>query len=227
MKKVAFIGGYDKTDLILYVARILTVLGKKVLFVDTTLAKKTKYVLPKMGKGVNYITTFERIDVAIGFENLQTIEKYNENKLDYDYILIDIDSPINYRNFRITNKDENIFVTGFDLYSLRKGVTVFKALTEKTNIKKVYFSQNMTQKEDEYLEMLAKNPFVEWNKEIIYFPLDIDDLEVQNHNERLGKIKFKGFSSSYLDSISYIVELISGLDKSQAKKAMKEIDNRQ
>ena len=227
MKKVAFIGGYDKTDLILYVARILTVLGKKVLFVDTTLAKKTKYVLPKMGKGVNYITTFERIDVAIGFENLQTIEKYNENKLDYDYILIDIDSPINYRNFRITNKDENIFVTGFDLYSLRKGVTVFKALIEKTNIKKVYFSQNMTQKEDEYLEMLAKNPFVEWDKEIIYFPLDIDDLEVQNHNERLGKIKFKGFSSSYLDSISYIVELISGLNKSQAKKAMKEIDNRQ
>lgn len=40
MKKVAFIGGYDKTALILYVARILTVLGKKVLFVDTTLAKK-------------------------------------------------------------------------------------------------------------------------------------------------------------------------------------------
>lgn len=180
-----------------------------------------------MGKGVNYITTFERIDVAIGFENLKTIEKYNENKLDYDYILIDIDSPINYRNFGITNKDENLFVTGFDLYSLRKGITVFKALLEKTNIKKVYFSQNMTPKEDEYLEMLAKSPLVEWDKEIIYFPLDIDDLEIQNQNERLGKIKFKGFSSTYLDSISYIVELISGTNKAQAKKAMKEIDNRQ
>ena len=32
--------GYDKTDLILYIAKILTVLGKKVLFVDTTLTKK-------------------------------------------------------------------------------------------------------------------------------------------------------------------------------------------
>ena len=75
MKKIAFIGGYDKTNLILYIAKILTVLGKKVLFVDTTLTKKTKYVLPKMGKGVNYITTFERIDIAIGFETLEQIEK--------------------------------------------------------------------------------------------------------------------------------------------------------
>ena len=144
MKKVAFIGGYDKTDLILYIARILTVLGSKVLVVDTTLTKKTKYVLPKMGKAVNYITTFERIDVAIGFENLEAIEKYNETKLEYDYILIDIDSPVSYRNFKITNEDENLFVTGFDLYSLRRGVNVFKALTQKTNLKKIYFSQNMT-----------------------------------------------------------------------------------
>ena len=30
MKKIGFIGAYDKTDLILYVAKILTVLGKKV-----------------------------------------------------------------------------------------------------------------------------------------------------------------------------------------------------
>ena len=82
MKKVAFIGGYDKTDLILYVARILTVLGNRVLFVDTTLTKKTKFILPKMGKAVNYITTFERIDVAIGFENLEAIEKPNNQYSD-------------------------------------------------------------------------------------------------------------------------------------------------
>ena len=100
MKKIAFIGGYDKTDLILYISKILTVLGKKVLFVDTTLTKKTKYVLPKMGKSANYITTFERIDIAIGFENLEQIEKYNESRLDYDFIIIDIDSPINYRNYK-------------------------------------------------------------------------------------------------------------------------------
>ena len=30
MKKIGFIGGYDKTDLIIYVAKILTELGQNV-----------------------------------------------------------------------------------------------------------------------------------------------------------------------------------------------------
>ena len=62
-----------------------------------------------------------------------------KDAVNYDYILIDIDSPVSYRNFKITSKDENLFVTGFDLYSLRRGVNIFKALVEKTNFKKVYF----------------------------------------------------------------------------------------
>ena len=48
-------------------------------------------------------------------------------------------------------------------------------------------------------------------------------MEIQNQNERMAKIKFRGFSTMYLDSIQYIVELISGLNKSQVKKAMKTI----
>jgi len=34
MKRVGFIGGYDKIDLLLYVARILALAEKKVLLVD-------------------------------------------------------------------------------------------------------------------------------------------------------------------------------------------------
>lgn len=223
MKKVAFVGGYDKTDLILYIARILTALDRSVLMVDTTLTRKTKYILPKMGKAVNYITTFERIDIAIGFENLEAIEEYNEAKLEYDYILIDIDSPVSYKNFNITNEDENLFVTAFDLYSLRRGVNVFKALAQKTNFKKIYFSQNMTSDENKFLEFLVKNPLVEWEKEIVYFPIDLQDIEIQNQNERMAKISFRRFTSTYLDSLQYTVELISGENKSQVKKAMKTI----
>ncbi len=224
MKKIAFIGGYDKTNLILYIAKILTVLGKKVLFVDTTLTKKTKYVLPKMGKGVNYITTFERIDIAIGFECLEQIEKYNQSRLDYDYVLVDIDSPLNYRNYRISNEDLHFFVTGFDIYSLRRGVNVFKAFVKDTNVIKVYFSQNMTKAEDEYLNQLTNNEFVKWNNEIIYFPINMQDMEAINQNERMAKIKFKGLTTTYFDSLQYVTEIVCGEGKSNVKKAMKFVD---
>ena len=33
MKKIGFIGAYDKTDIILYIAKIISLIGKKVLAV--------------------------------------------------------------------------------------------------------------------------------------------------------------------------------------------------
>ena len=37
MKKVGFIGAYDKTDIILSIAKVLTMAKKKVLILDNTI----------------------------------------------------------------------------------------------------------------------------------------------------------------------------------------------
>ena len=91
MKKVGFIGVYDKTDLILDISKLLTRNGKKVLFIDSTKDQKAKYIVPNILPTVSYVTTFEDIDVAIGFENIEQIEHYlgvdNENELD-NYLFI-------------------------------------------------------------------------------------------------------------------------------------------
>ena len=85
MKKVGFIGAYDKTDLILYVAKILTVLGKKVLIVDSTITQKAKYIVPVLNPTMSYITEFEEMDVAVGFKDVLTpaIPKYELDKAVY------------------------------------------------------------------------------------------------------------------------------------------------
>ena len=46
MKTIGFIGAYDKTDLIIYIARILTAMNKRVLVIDTTFLQKAKYIVP-------------------------------------------------------------------------------------------------------------------------------------------------------------------------------------
>lgn len=76
MKQISFIGGYDKIDLILYTARILTLAKKKILFIDTTVAQKAKYIVPTITPTKTYITEFEGIDVAVGFENLNSVKEY-------------------------------------------------------------------------------------------------------------------------------------------------------
>lgn len=42
MQKIGFIGAYDKTDFILYIAKILVEMGKRVLLVDRNINPKGK-----------------------------------------------------------------------------------------------------------------------------------------------------------------------------------------
>ena len=77
MKKVAFIGSYDKADMIIYIAKVLTNMGSKVLVIDSTVMQKTRYIVPTMKALKQYITTFEKIDIAIGFENINQIKEYH------------------------------------------------------------------------------------------------------------------------------------------------------
>ena len=46
MKKVSFIGSYDKIDLIVYIAKVLVATGKKVIVIDSTILQKAKYIVP-------------------------------------------------------------------------------------------------------------------------------------------------------------------------------------
>ena len=66
MQTIGFIGAYDKADLIIYIAKILTAMGKSILIVDSTTLQKAKYVIPKMSPAKTYITSFEDIDIAVG-----------------------------------------------------------------------------------------------------------------------------------------------------------------
>ena len=88
MKTVGFIGIYDKTDMLLNIAKILTIMEKKVLVIDSTISQKARYVVPAINPTVSYITSFEDIDVAIGFNNLEEIKRYIgiSGELQYDFL---------------------------------------------------------------------------------------------------------------------------------------------
>ena len=76
MKKIGFIGAYDKTDLILYVAKAAVEVGKTALVIDATVLQKARYIVPCIAPSKYYITEYEKIDVAVGFNNLDEIKKY-------------------------------------------------------------------------------------------------------------------------------------------------------
>lgn len=229
MIKIGFIGAYDKTDFIVQIAKLLTVTGKKVLVIDSTLNQKAKYIIPVINPTKTYITEFEEIDVAVGFENFSQINEYlgisGTTELNYDYGLIDIDNSGAFEGFDMRSARVNYFVTSFDLYSLKKGLEILSGLKETQRLVKVIFSNNMDEAENEYLDFLSANYKIQWENEKIYFPFEQGDRTAIIENQRAAKIKFKNLTQQYKESLLYMTEQILGDNNINAlRKTMRNID---
>ena len=100
MKKIGFMGAYDKANFMIYTAKVLRLLDYKVLVVDASSVQKIKYIIPAINPTKSYITSFEDIDFAVGFEEWTEVERYlgirydsNEAEVTkantdiYDYVL--------------------------------------------------------------------------------------------------------------------------------------------
>ena len=225
MKRIGFIGAYDKTDLMIYVSKILVENGLKVLVVDSTTLQKTRYTVPCITPSRYYITTYENIDIAIGFETLQEIRNYTGKvELEYDIILLDIDNQEAFNNLEIRTADKNYFVTAFDNYSLKKGLEIIGKSEEKKVMTKVLFSNNMSNDEDEYLNFLSFYYGVKWSKEKIYFPFEVGDNSIIVENQRNARISFKELSQEYKDGMLDLVSQIAPKIKiNDVKKMLKNI----
>lgn len=229
MRKISFIGSYDKIDLILYIAKILVATDKKVLVIDSTINQKAKYIVPVIKPTKAYVTDFEDIDVAVGFSNFNEIKEYLgmpiHAELPYDIALIDIDSYESIINFEIDNSDKNYFVTGFDLYTLKRGLEILSGITEILNLTKVCFSKTATKEDDDYLNYLALGYKIQWSDEIIYFPFEVGDQSVIAENQRVAKIKFKKLSAQYKEALIFIVEQILDQDEyAKMKRIFKQLE---
>ena len=159
MKTIGFVGAYDKTDLLLYIAKIFAVMGKKVLIIDTTILQKAKYIVPVISPAKAYVTSFEDIDIAVGLYSYSAIKNYlglpEHAVLNYDYIFIDSDSLEGINSFNIKTVDKKYFVSGFDAYSLKRGLEILSEINETIEFKKVLFSKNLSYEEEEYFNYLA------------------------------------------------------------------------
>lgn len=229
MKKVGFIGTYDKTDLILNVAKILTTMKKKVIVVDSTLTQKAKYVVPVINPTLTYITDFEDIDVAVGFKNEAGIKGYlgiaENEELPYDIMLIDADDSLAVEEFDLIKAPKNYFVTAFDLYSLKRGLEVLSNLKEPMSLTKILFTKEILKEDDDYLDFLSLGYKVMWNEYRIYFPIENGDWSVLAENQRVAKIKLKRLSMQYKDSLIYIVgEILNDTSENQIRRAVKIIE---
>ncbi len=238
MKKIGFMGAYDKANFITYTAKTLNLLGYKILVVDTSGIQKIKYIVPSINPTKSYITSFEDVDFAVGFESWNEIEKYLGIQFDsndeeqiktkkiedlYDYVLIDIDESEMLETFEMEGAYRNYFVTSFDLFSLKKGMNIFCNLTIPMNLTKIEFSYETSKEDEEYLNYISLEYKINWNNYALYFQILGEDNKVFEENQRLEKIKFRRLSVNYKDSLAYVIQDICKDENiSKIKRVMKD-----
>ena len=228
MKKIGFIGAYDKTDVILSIAKVLTMAGKQVLVIDDTITQKCKYVVPVINPTKSYITSYEDIDVAVGFESIDNLRQYmglEENeKIEYDYMIVDTDSFTGVAEFGLQGADKVYFTTSFDMYSLKKGVEILSQFGLPTRVTRIFYSKDMLREEEEYFDYLSLGTKAIWNEEKVYFLLENGDLPAIMENQRISKIKLKNLSSEYKENIAFLVnDIDSEIGGKKIKSIIKEL----
>ncbi len=188
---------------------------------------KVRYIVPTIKPMKTYITEFEEMDVAVGFNNMEDIERYlgiANKQPKYDIVLINIDNIKGFNNFKIEEANKNYFVTAFDVYSLKRGLEIFTGLEKNINLTKVCFSKEMSKEEDDYLNFISEKYKILWEG-IIYFPIENGDLNVIYENQRVEKIKLKKLSIQYKDGLAYIVEeILENSNEAKIRKAIKVIE---
>lgn len=231
MKTVGFIGAYDKVDLLLHIAKILTLANKRVILIDATTIQRTKYVVPAISPTKSYVTEFEGFDVAVGFKNLEEIKDYlgqDDKLLDYDIALLDVDDIEMAESYEIDKNYKNCFVTAFDLYSLKKGIEILNVFKKPVKITKVLFSKNLLKQENAYLDYLTLGSKVAWDKEILSFPIELGNYSVMIENQIVSTIKIKKYSEHYKNSLMYLMAMVFDEDitSGEVKKIIRNMERK-
>lgn len=115
--------------------------------------------------------------------------------------------------------NKNYFVTGFDSFSLKKGLEIIGKMEDKILMKKVLFSQEMLEEEDDYLNFLSFYYSVRWEEKKIYFPYEMGDNSAIIENQRIARIRFRNLSEAYKEGLTLITEdIIPDIKKGEIRK---------
>lgn len=235
MKKLCFVGGMDKLDIIKYVATIIrgaTMEQKSCLIVDFTEVQKTRYIIPSIeisrpAKGQKYITTEAKVDIAVGYSNYNglvqegILENMSDTEKKYDFVFFDVDNKEALASIPLGVEDKVFMMTTLDIYSLEKAVEAFAGYSSDGEIYRVIFGKRITSQSMNYISYLTKDLNIRYEEHIITFPYDNGDLTIIYENQRARRLNLKPFSSQFKTALSSLVELVDNTMIREVSRYMK------
>lgn len=223
MKKSYFIGDYEKSDLLFYLAKVLSITRRRVLIVDATKNQNYQYVVPRIDDEPG-IVTYDGFDVFTGSED----DLKNQRLGAYDHVIYDIDDAKRLPTYRSTHRF--FFVTSMNKVSIVRGEHLIAEFTEHLPTPEALsfyklLIEDARQPGEAYIdEIFASYPII-WEESLIYTPDDRDHTQ-KIHNQYSGKLHMKRLSSDMRDLITDLVQIVDNANAKSAALLYKQAERR-
>lgn len=227
-----FAGACDKSDLVLYIGKLLAIADQKTLVIDATQEQIYRYSVPRIDADYP-ITEFEGFDVANGFYCLGDLQTYMEEQQErfdaYDCVLIDTDRTDSVAQWG--DVQHYTLVTTYDKRTIRKNQALIEAIffprtdTEtEVLFQKVILREVDCQINEEYVESTISEYPIRWSEPS--YPVFFDDVDyaVKIENQFNERLAMKRLSKPFKQGIQDLALLLSGLPESDLKKALKQAE---
>lgn len=232
MQVIGMYGYVDKYDFTIALARTLNIMDKSVLVIDGTADKKYKYIVPSIENTENYITQYDDIDFAVGFNSYEQLDEYmKEKNIDinlYAYVLIDVENADSYDRFKNLEVNKRYMFIDTNVLSVNKNEELVRKMREanpeeKLTFSKVLYRAYMSRAANTYLEDKIANYAVEWTDEVYDITNDEQDTMVNIDSQFSGIIDIRKHTKPY---ILFMCEMVEKLTGESSKEILKQIKRR-
>jgi len=233
MKVIGLLGYSEKVDLITSLSKTIQIMGKTILVIDATADKKYKYVVPSLDIiEKSYVTQFDNVDYAVGFESMNDVENYMlEQKINislYDFIIIDIDNPRTYEFFRGRAFNFIYLVMDTSMLGYKKNLEIINSMKvysvneDETKVTKILYRGYMTRASEKYFEDKLNQIECKWDEREYEIVESEQDKMLYLDFQISGIIQMKKHSNAFIASVIDIVtNLIDGSNQNEIKKIIK------
>lgn len=228
LKQVGFIGSYDKKDLLLYMGKVLTNCGFRVLIVDATIMQRMRYIIQNTSSNnsMTFVSEYLGVDVAVGFMNLGQIAAYfKTNNLQYDVILIDSDNVQTMNSFMLYAMKSLFLVTSFDQSEINRAIETLKFMKQPISITQVIMSADLSSSQEKALVNRLSENGITLSKHKVQFADTNIDRKAILQNQLVREIRLKNHTNTFKDSLEYITSLTVEelIEQSEIKKEIRKM----
>jgi len=234
MQKVIGLVGYvNKTELIINLAKVLSITGRSVLVIDGTVEERTRYTIPAFNNSeAKYLVNFDGVDYALGFTNIVEVKEYICTKTSdadtYDIILLDIDNTKSYNDFRTEEFSSIFFFMEYSNISFAKNAELLQAISSyvednnKPVLTQVLYRQYITRTSEKYFQNIMNQYEVEWNERTYELPFVDQDKIADIEMQQSGFIDVNRHSKQFINMITDMAaDIIGDIQASEIRRILK------